>query len=84
MENAMIKHVTPFAVILSLSSLVGFLAMLRAFFDGEVFDAGSMVCRNGGGSLGQVSDPRMQEHSKTENAVLGPSSLGSRGREYGG
>ena len=42
-ENAMAKHVLPFAGVLLLGSLVGFLAMLRAFLDGEVFDAGTMV-----------------------------------------
>ena len=48
-ENAMVKHVMPFAVILLLGSLVGFLAMLRSFLDGEVFDAGTMVRGLGSG-----------------------------------
>jgi len=43
LKDAMVKHVMPFAVVLSVGSVVGFLGMVRAFLDGEVVDAGITV-----------------------------------------
>jgi len=42
-KNAGVKLVMPFALILLLSSISGFLAAARFFLDGEVLDAGTMV-----------------------------------------
>ena len=42
-ENAKLRHVMPFALVLALGLVVGLLAVARAFLDGEIFDAGTMA-----------------------------------------
>ena len=42
-ENAKLRHVMPFALVLVLGLVVGLLAVSRAFLDGEIFDAGTMA-----------------------------------------
>ena len=43
MENARLRHVMPFALVLVFGFFVGLLAVARAFLDGEIFDAGSVA-----------------------------------------
>jgi hypothetical protein len=43
MENARLRHVMPFALVIALGFFVGLMAVARAFLDGEIFDAGSVA-----------------------------------------